>query len=142
MSFRIFAVGHPHFHFERANNADDDLFEAANVANALRASAPSVTGAGSGVATYATPNSLLDATNAFATMQFLGLLKQSVELLALRTSARHGWISVAPRESHILWPIQLVSRSTCSIRESIRELSSSTRSKARLRKRISTATVR
>lgn len=104
MSFRVFAAGVPNFHFERDNNPDDDIFEAAEVLNAIRASGPSIEGAASGVAEYVTPNSYLGAVNALARMEFLHLLKMSVDMLALRPKARQGWIAVAPRESHLLWP--------------------------------------
>lgn len=104
MSFNVFASGVPHFHFERDNNPDDDLFEAASVVNALRATSPSAAGAASGAATYVTPNSYLGAVSALARMEFLHLLKTSVDLLAIRPRANNGWIAVSARETHILWP--------------------------------------
>ncbi len=104
MSFRIFAAGVPNFHFERDNNPDDDVFEVAEVLNAIRASGPSVGEAANAAAEYVTPNSYLGAISALARIEFLHLLKTSVDLLALRPKARQGWIAVAPREDHLLWP--------------------------------------
>ena len=103
MGFNIFAAGVPDFHYQRNNNPDDYIFEAAEVMNSLRASGPSATGVASGVAEYVTPNSYLGAVQALARIQFLRLMKQSVDLLAIRPHSGSRWISVSTRESHVLW---------------------------------------
>ncbi len=104
MSFNVFAAGVPNFNYERSNCPDEDIFEAATVASALRSFNPSAAGVASAAGEYVTPNSTLGAINALATLQFLRLMKMSVDFLALRPRARNGWISVAPRVSHIIWP--------------------------------------
>lgn len=109
MSFRVFAAGSDHFNFERDNNPDMDIFEAAAVASALRAvGSPTARGVAEGVADYEVPSdasAFREGVAAIAQMQFLHLLKNSVDFLAMCTGVGEGaWISVAPVQSHILWP--------------------------------------
>jgi hypothetical protein len=56
MSFRIFAAGTEGFNYSADNCADQDLFQAAEVMNAMRAAGPSPAGIGEGVADYVLPS--------------------------------------------------------------------------------------
>lgn len=108
MSFRVFAAGSQHFHYARDNNPDMDIFNAADVASALRSvGSPSVRGVAEGVADYYVPSdtgAYREGIAAIARMEFLHMLKNSVDFLAMCTGSSDGWISVAPRQSHVLWP--------------------------------------
>jgi hypothetical protein len=109
MSFRVFAAGvgpNGTWNYERDKNPDDDVFEAAAVISAFRASGPSVRGAAEAVADYHVPSdasAYRDAIRAIATMTFMQTLNNSVCFLAMCRGASNGWISVAPRRSRTLW---------------------------------------
>lgn len=107
MSFNIFAAGVRGFQYTRENCPDDDIFEAASVMSALRAGGPTLQGAGEAVADYVVPSegsAILDGVQAVAQLTFLHTLCGAVDQLAACSGARNGWISVAPREGHALWP--------------------------------------
>ena len=105
MSFRIHAAGSNGFRYTRDNNPDEDIFEAAAVISALNASGPSVGGAVEGVADYALPSvSVTDGARSIASATFIHMLRDSVDMLATCGGASDGWISVAPRLTHSLWP--------------------------------------
>ena len=107
MSFRVFAAGSGNFHYVRDNNPDMDIFNAASIASALQASGPSVSGVASGVADYYVPSdssAYSAGVVAIAGMEFAHLMDNAVCFLAMCSGSANGWISVAPRLTHTLWP--------------------------------------
>ena len=104
MSFRIHAAGSRGFRYTRDNQPDDDIFEAAAIISALNASGPSVGGVAEGVADYALPSvDVTDGARAVASMTFLWMLRDAVDLLSTCSRVSQGWISVAPRQENALW---------------------------------------
>jgi hypothetical protein len=102
MSFRILARGTNGFIYQRNNQPDGDIFVAADVVAALRASGPSYQGAAEGVADYVLPSedgALREVVRHIAEMTFLPILRDSVSLLATCTQAHEGWISVSTHQS-------------------------------------------
>jgi hypothetical protein len=111
MAFRIFAAGvtssRTTFNYERSRCPDDDVFSAADVASALRASGPGVRGAAEGVADYVVPSdtgAYRAGVQSIAKITFAQLLDTAVGLLAAKSGASEGWISVAPRLDRLLLP--------------------------------------
>ena len=106
MSFDVHAVGSNGFRFSRNDNPDGDIFEAAAVMSAMRASSPSRVGVAEGVADYFTPSeagAFRVAVGGVARLEFLHLLDTAVTLLAADVGVRQGWIAVYARESNTLW---------------------------------------
>lgn len=105
MSFSLYASGTNGFVYERNNCPDDDIFEAAQIIAALNSTSPSAGGVIAGVAEYMLPSvSMLDGVNAVAKMQMMHLLMTNVSLLAQRSNASRGWISVRTEKARILFP--------------------------------------
>ncbi|MBK7707425.1 MAG: hypothetical protein IPN69_17980 [Acidobacteria bacterium] len=107
MSFNIFAAGSRGFQYTRENYPDDDVFEAASILSALRSGGPTALGVAEGVADYVVPSegsAILDGVQAVAQITFLHTLCGAVDQLAMCSGANRGWISVAPRQTHALWP--------------------------------------
>ena len=90
MSFDIFAAGSRNFHFTRDNNPDNDIFEAADVASALHSTSPSATGVLEGAIEYGSPSPYFAGLSAIATIEFLHMLKNAVDFLAMRPGASSG----------------------------------------------------
>lgn len=99
MSFRIFGAGTEGFNYSADNCADQDLFQASEVMNAMRAAGPSPAGVGEGVADYVLPSSEGEARSGI--QAHLGTftrahLGDGVTLLAsCNQAAQGGWITVA-----------------------------------------------
>jgi len=105
MAFRIHAAGSNGFRYERDNNPDNDIFEAASVISTLISLEPSVSGAVGLAADQITPSvSTSDVVRAGANITFITMLRDAVDMLATNRRAHGGWISVAPRQTHTLWP--------------------------------------
>lgn len=107
MSFRIFASGLGRFQYSNSNCADGDVFEAAALMSALRASGPGLGGAAEGVADYVVPSeasSFRELLRQAARMTFAHYLKMSTTLLATSGRHRNGWIRVHANESNTFWP--------------------------------------
>jgi len=106
MSFRIHAAG-PGTPYIRRNCADGDIFQAAAVMSAFRASSPSARGAGEGVADYVLPSpesAMREGVRAIARMTFFSLMRDQVTLLAMHPRAHGGWISVYANKSNLIMP--------------------------------------
>ncbi len=110
MSFRVFAAGSDHFSYVLDNNPDMDIFEAAKVMSALQAMgggrAP-IDAVAKGAWSYILPSKKGASRNLVADIakyEFLHMLKNAVTFLAMCTGVGEGsWISVAPRQSRLLW---------------------------------------
>lgn len=107
MSFNIFAAGVRGYQFTRENFPDSGVFEAASVLSALRSGGPSARGVAEGVADYVIPSeggAEMTGVEAVAQLTFLHTLCGAVDQLAACSGSSNGWITVAPRQGHTLWP--------------------------------------
>lgn len=105
MSFRIFAAGSHNFHFERDNCIDSDDVDLVDLISKFQGMEPTWMGAGQVAVDIAQPSAgIIDLMSAMATMEFCHLLSQAVCFLAMKGGAANGWIFVAAREEHVLWP--------------------------------------
>ena len=104
MSFRIFAAGSDHFHYETSNNYDGSEFDAALVISKLMTASPDAVGAlGAGVDIYGPSVSIVDAANALARIEMIHLLNTTVSSIAMRPTDG-GSLFVSCRTTHALWP--------------------------------------
>lgn len=105
MSFSIFAAGSGNFHFQKDNCIDGDDLDTVDLISKFQGMEPTWMGAGSVAVDIAQPSAgIVDAMEAMATMEFLHMLSNAVCFLAMKGGASDGWIFVAARESHLLWP--------------------------------------
>lgn len=106
MSFRIHAAGTDGFRYTRDNNPDEDVFQAAEVIATLLSLEPSVEGAVGIAADQVTPSvGAADIVRVGANIEFIHNLRGAVDMLATHSGAtRNGWISVAPRQTNLLFP--------------------------------------
>jgi len=106
MSFTLHAAGTGGFRMQRANNADDDVFQAGEVLSAVMSSGPSLGGVARGVADYANPvDDPTDVMRNASRFHTTNMLRNEVTYLANRGGSGGGnaWIAVTticPR----LWP--------------------------------------
>ncbi|MCU0961908.1 MAG: hypothetical protein MUF48_17575 [Pirellulaceae bacterium] len=110
MSFNIYASGTAGFVYSRNHCADGDLFEAAEIINAMRNAGPSPMGVAEGVGDYVLPSAEgqartgIQAQLGTATRAHAG---DGVNLLAMcNQAAQGGWVSVNAnrRRALGLWP--------------------------------------
>lgn len=105
MSFRIFASGMGNFHYVKDNCIDDREINMLDLLGKLQGMEPTWIGAGTTAIDIALPSAgVIDAMTAMATMEFLHSLSNVVTFLAMKPQASNGWVFVAARESHFLWP--------------------------------------
>ena len=105
MSFSIFASGTNNFHFEKDNCIDDDDIDMVDLISKFQGMEPTWMGAGEVAVDIAQPSAgIMDLMQAMATMEFLHMLSNTVCFLAMKGGASDGWIFVAAREEHLLWP--------------------------------------
>jgi len=104
MSFRIFAAGSDHFHYENNNNYDGSELDAALVVSKLMTASPNAIGAvGAGVDIYGPSVSITDGANALARIEMIHLLDTTVSSIAMRPTDG-GSLFVSCRTTHVLWP--------------------------------------
>lgn len=105
MSFRIFASGSDNFHFTRDNCIDQDDIDMVDLISKFQGMEPTWMGAlQTGVDVVQPSAGVIDLMTTMATMEFLHNLSNVVSFLAMKPRASEGWIFVAARESHIMWP--------------------------------------
>jgi hypothetical protein len=105
MSFRIFASGTNDFHFSKDDCIDDSDLDMVDLLGKLQSMEPTWMGAGATAVDIAQPSAgIIDLMKTMATMEFLHLLSNAVCFLAMKGGAANGWIFVAARETHLLWP--------------------------------------
>jgi hypothetical protein len=105
MGFSIFASGTDGFHFEKKNCIDDSAFDTMELIAKFQGMEPSWMGAGSTAVDIVQPSAgIIDLMKTMATMEFLHMLSNAVCFLAMKQQASQGWIFVAARQEHLLWP--------------------------------------
>lgn len=105
MSFNIFAAGAGNFHFQQDDCIDDSAFNLMELIGKFQGMEPTWMGAAQTGADIVLPSAgIIDLMKTMATMEMLHMLSNSVCFLAMRGNSSDGWISVAGRESHLLWP--------------------------------------
>jgi len=105
MSFKIFASGTGHFHFEKDDCIDDSELDLVDLLGKLQTMEQTWMGAGATAVDIVQPSAgIIDLMKTMATMEFLHLLSNAVCFLAMKGGAADGWIFVSATESHLLWP--------------------------------------
>ncbi len=105
MSFRIFASGSPHYHYEKSDCLDDSAFDMIDLLAKLQTMEPSWMGAGATAVDIVQPSAgIIDLMKTMATMEFLHNLSNAVCFLAMCSGSSNGWISVSAVETHLMWP--------------------------------------
>ncbi|MEE4217187.1 MAG: hypothetical protein V2I48_06230 [Xanthomonadales bacterium] len=112
MSFSIFASGLPDFNYERDNCADEDVFEATAVINAVRQLQPSAQGVAEAVYDYVSPSAAgtarEEAQRGGVTIHGIGLARD-VDALALGGRAHAGgWIAVSAYQTVIASRLSII----------------------------------
>lgn len=105
MGFSIFAAGTKDFHYSKDDCIDDSDIDMVDLLSKLQGLDGTKMGAfATGVDIVQPSVGVIDAMKSMATIQFLHLLNNAVSFLAMKQQASNGWIFVAARESHLLWP--------------------------------------
>lgn len=105
MGFSIFASGTDNFHFSKDDCIDDSDIDMVDLISKFQGMEPTWMGAGATAVDIVQPSAgIIDLMQTMATMEFLHLLSNAVCFLAMKQRASTGWIFVAARETHVLWP--------------------------------------
>lgn len=105
MSFNISAFGVAHgkpFHFNRDDCIDGDDFNIANLIATLQGLTPSSAGLVAAGIEHNLPGSGADAMGVIAQIEFLHVLKNCVDSLAMCDDAGNGWICVSSIEKRFI----------------------------------------
>lgn len=105
MGFRIFAAGSGKFNFSKDNCIDDSDIDMVDLISKFQAMDGTWMGAADTAIDIVKPSKgIIDLMQTMATMEFLHNLHNSVSFLAMCSGSDSGWISVAARETHLMWP--------------------------------------
>jgi len=104
MSFRVFAVGAGDFHFVKDGCLEGSDFDTMKTVSTLSTMEPSKMGvAGAAADKYLPSAGLADLAGSVATLEFLHLLNDTVDWLAVNAGDDSS-ISVFAKQPHPLWP--------------------------------------
>lgn len=105
MGFSIFASGTNDFHFSKDDCIDSDDIDMVDFISKFQGMEPSLMGVGEVAVDIVQPSAgIIDLMQSMATTEFMHLLSNAVCFLAMKGGSANGWIFVAAREEHLLWP--------------------------------------
>lgn len=102
-SFDVFASGSG-FHYQKDDFFDGDGFNTLQILNDALSMEPTKLGAADATRSHFLSVDMTDAASLLAKREYLHALTDTVELLAIRAGSADGFIAVAAKRSHPLWP--------------------------------------